>query len=275
MMMSYNFNNPTPGSHKRELAEKFSLWDLQHPRKSSVLSKISCRLKKYSYTNSPVMNSNDDQTIELAPDTQLYRSDVPKTRPTLADVFSAQASETSKDGVVPRSPSKASQDLEEGENKDKTSPAGQATKLNWSNGVMVPCLLNIWGVIMFLRLGWVVGQAGILLGTAIITLSNIVTGITALSLFAICTNGEVKGGGAYYLISRSLGPLYGGVIGLLFFIAQAVASSMCASHFFLFLFLCLDKLMLCVVFVLKSRCAPKHQSWTFFDFALTLSSVCL
>ena len=221
------------------------------------------------------MNSNDDQTIELAPDTQLYRSDVPKTRPTLADVFSAQASETSKDGVVPRSPSKASQDLEEGENKDKTSPAGQATKLNWSNGVMVPCLLNIWGVIMFLRLGWVVGQAGILLGTAIITLSNIVTGITALSLFAICTNGEVKGGGAYYLISRSLGPLYGGVIGLLFFIAQAVASSMCASHFFLFLFLCLDKLMLCVVFVLKSRCAPKHQSWTFFDFALTLSSVCL
>ena len=188
----------------------------------------------FPHLQSAVMDSNDGQTIELAPDTQLYRSDVPKTRPTLADVFSAQASETSKDGVVPRSPSKVSQDLEEGENKDKTSPAGQATKLNWSNGVMVPCLLNIWGVIMFLRLGWVVGQAGILLGTAIVTLSNVVTGITALSLFAICTNGEVKGGGAYYLISRSLGPLYGGVIGLLFFIAQAVASSMCASHFFSF-----------------------------------------
>ena len=68
---------------------------------------------------------------------------------------------------------------------------------------------------MFLRLGRVVGQAGIILGTIIITLSNIVTGITALSLFAICTSGEVKGGGST-ILSHDLGPLYGGVIGLLF-----------------------------------------------------------
>ena len=79
---------------------------------------------------------------------------------------------------------------------------------------------------MFLRLTWVVGQAGIILTIAIITLSNVVTTITTLSLCAIVTNGEVKGGGAYYLISRALGPTYGGVIGLLFFCAQAVATSM-------------------------------------------------
>ena len=102
----------------------------------------------------------------------------------------------------------------------------KAVKLNWFDGVMVPCLLNIWGVIMFLRLSWVVGQAGIILGIAVITLSNVVTTITALSLCAIVSNGEVKGGGAYFLISRALGPTYGGVIGLLFFCAQAVASSM-------------------------------------------------
>lgn len=83
-----------------------------------------------------------------------------------------------------------------------------------------------WGVIMFLRLGWVVGQAGILQGSAIIILSNVVTTITSLSLCAIATNGVVKGGGAYYLISRALGPAFGGAIGLLFFIAQAVATSM-------------------------------------------------
>lgn len=99
-------------------------------------------------------------------------------------------------------------------------------KLGWVNGVLVPCLLNIWGVIMFLRLGWVVGQAGILLAIVIVVASNLVTTITALSMSAICTNGEIKGGGAYYLISRALGPIYGGTIGILFFAAQAVATSL-------------------------------------------------
>lgn len=79
---------------------------------------------------------------------------------------------------------------------------------------------------MFLRLAWVVGQSGALLGSLVIILSNVVTGITALSLCAICTNGEVKGGGAYFLISRSLGPSYGGAIGILFYCAQTVATSM-------------------------------------------------
>ena len=79
---------------------------------------------------------------------------------------------------------------------------------------------------MFLRLGWVVGQAGLWGASLIVTGSNVVTTITALSLCAICTNGEVEGGGAYYLISRSLGPVFGGTIGILFFIAQAVATSM-------------------------------------------------
>ena len=99
-------------------------------------------------------------------------------------------------------------------------------KLNWKNGVLIPCLLNIWGVIMFLRLGWVVGQAGIWLGTLVIVSANVVTTITALSMCAICTNGEVKGGGVYFLISRALGPVFGGCIGILFFVAQAVATSL-------------------------------------------------
>ena len=53
------------------------------------------------------------------------------------------------------------------------------------------------------------GQAGIGLAVTIILLSAAVTIITTLSMSAICTNGEVKGGGAYYLISRSLGPEFG------------------------------------------------------------------
>lgn len=75
--------------------------------------------------------------------------------------------------------------------------------------LQIRCLLNIWGVMLFIRLSWVTGQAGIGLASLIILLSTVVTVITTLSMSAICTNGEVKGGGAYYLISRSLGPEFG------------------------------------------------------------------
>ena len=69
---------------------------------------------------------------------------------------------------------------------------------------------------LFLRLSWVTGQAGIGLACIIIIISTVVTILTSLSMSAICRNGEVKGGGTYYLISRSLGPEFGGAIGLIF-----------------------------------------------------------
>ena len=54
------------------------------------------------------------------------------------------------------------------------------------------CLLNIWGVMLFLRLTWVVGQAGIIEGVGIILLSNLVTIITTISMSAVSTNGQIK-----------------------------------------------------------------------------------
>ena len=69
-----------------------------------------------------------------------------------------------------------------------------APKFGWLKGVMLRCLLNIWGVMLYLRLSWVAGQAGIAWSTVIIVLSAIVTMLTTLSMSAVCTNGEVKGG---------------------------------------------------------------------------------
>nr|XP_055030947.1 solute carrier family 12 member 1 [Misgurnus anguillicaudatus] len=99
-------------------------------------------------------------------------------------------------------------------------------KFGWIKGVLVRCMLNIWGVMLFIRLSWVFGQAGIGLGIVVVLLSIVVTSVTCLSMSAICTNGIVRGGGAYYLISRSLGPEFGGSIGLIFAFANAVAVAM-------------------------------------------------
>lgn len=56
------------------------------------------------------------------------------------------------------------------------------------------CILNIWGVMLFLRLSWVVAQAGVVEGSFLILTTTVVTTITAISMSAISTNGVVKGG---------------------------------------------------------------------------------
>ncbi|XP_041980816.1 bumetanide-sensitive sodium-(potassium)-chloride cotransporter [Aricia agestis] len=112
--------------------------------------------------------------------------------------------------------------------KDLSMPSlpSSSVKFGWVKGVLMRCLLNIWGVMLFLRLSWVVGQAGVGQSVLLILTTSVVTTITALSMSAISTNGVIKGGGTYYMISRSLGPEFGGSIGLIFSMANAVACAM-------------------------------------------------
>ncbi|KAG7525845.1 solute carrier family 12 member 7-like isoform X6 [Solea senegalensis] len=93
-------------------------------------------------------------------------------------------------------------------------------------GVYLPCLQNILGVILFLRLTWIVGSAGILESLAIVGLCCSCTMLTAISMSAIATNGVVPAGGSYYMISRSLGPEFGGAVGLCFYLGTTFAGSM-------------------------------------------------
>ncbi len=110
------------------------------------------------------------------------------------------------------------------------SSAGQRDNLTARfgtfGGVFTPCTLTILGVIMFLRFGHVVGQAGLWYALLIVAAAKLITTLTSLSLSAIATNTRVRGGGAYYLISRSLGVEFGGAIGLVFFLAQAISVAM-------------------------------------------------
>ena len=95
-------------------------------------------------------------------------------------------------------------------------------------GVFTPSILTILGVILFLRTGWVVGSVGLLPALLIVVLANAVTLVTALSVSAIATNMPVGAGGAYYILSRSLGLEIGGAIGIPLFLAQTFSVTLYA-----------------------------------------------
>ena len=90
-------------------------------------------------------------------------------------------------------------------------------------GVFTPSILTILGIILFLRLGFVVGEAGLGRALLILLFANAISVLTSLSLSAVATNLRVKRGGDYYLISRTLGHEFGGAIGLVLFLAQAIS----------------------------------------------------
>jgi amino acid transporter len=92
-------------------------------------------------------------------------------------------------------------------------------------GVFLPSILTVFGVIMYLRMGWVVGNAGIAGTIIIVTVSSAITLITALSMSSIATNMKVGGGGAYYMVSRSLGVEAGAAIGLSLYLAKAIGTA--------------------------------------------------
>ncbi|XP_050314545.1 solute carrier family 12 member 6 isoform X3 [Anthonomus grandis grandis] len=93
-------------------------------------------------------------------------------------------------------------------------------------GVYLPCIQNIFGVILFIRLTWVVGTAGAIFGFMIVLTCCCVTMLTAISMSAIATNGVVPAGGSYFMISRSIGPEFGGAVGMLFYTGTTLAASM-------------------------------------------------
>ncbi|NWI15361.1 S12A3 protein, partial [Crypturellus soui] len=151
-------------------------------------------------------------------------------RPSLADLHSILKTDTGhrrKAVYEPqRSNGRSDGGTEEGAPEGPAAPPPEPVRFGWIKGVMIRCMLNIWGVILYLRLPWITAQAGIALTWLIILMSVTVTTITGLSISAISTNGKVKSGGTYFLISRSLGPELGGSIGLIFAFANAVAVAM-------------------------------------------------
>ncbi|XP_048403934.2 solute carrier family 12 member 7-like isoform X2 [Stegostoma tigrinum] len=116
---------------------------------------------------------------------------------------------------------------EEAENNEEPRKKEiKAPQMGTFIGVYLPCLQNILGVILFLRLTWIVGAAGIFGSFWIVFICCACTLLTAISMSAIATNGVVPAGGSYYMISRSLGPEFGGAVGLCFYLGTTFAGAM-------------------------------------------------
>uniref|UniRef100_A0A087XWJ0 Solute carrier family 12 member 10, tandem duplicate 1 n=1 Tax=Poecilia formosa TaxID=48698 RepID=A0A087XWJ0_POEFO len=173
-------------------------------------------------------------TMDLVPQLDHYANSLPRqmirTRPTLETLrktfevveIGMDGTSTSDSGSLP-APDMGNEGSEDPQEK-------APVRFGWIVGVMVRCMLNIWGVILFLRLSWITSQAGIALMTVltcvIILMSVTVTSATALSISAIATNGRVVSGGTYFMISRTLGPEIGGSIGMVFSFANALACAL-------------------------------------------------
>lgn len=96
-------------------------------------------------------------------------------------------------------------------------------KFGTFGGVFTPTILTILGVIMYLRTGQVVGNAGFGGAVLVILLAHIITITTGLAVSSMATNIRVGAGGAFAIISQSLGLEVGGGVGIPLYLAQGIS----------------------------------------------------
>jgi len=125
------------------------------------------------------------------------------------------------DSAVPPATGPSPQDGSQG-------PPPNAPSLGTFVGVFTPTVLTILGLMLYLRIGWVVGNAGLGGAILIILIANAITMATALSMSTLATNMRVGVGGAYYLISRTLGLEFGGAIGIPLYLSQTLSITLYA-----------------------------------------------
>ncbi|XP_068932465.1 solute carrier family 12 member 7 isoform X2 [Petaurus breviceps papuanus] len=167
--------------------------------------------------NSPFINNTDmeRENIYEGKNMALFEEEM-DSNPMVSSLLNKLANYTNlSQGVV-----------EHEEDEDSKRKEIKAPRMGTFIGVYLPCLQNILGVILFLRLTWIVGAAGILESFIIVFMCCTCTMLTAISMSAIATNGVVPAGGSYYMISRSLGPEFGGAVGLCFYLGTTFAGAM-------------------------------------------------
>ncbi|KAK5613533.1 hypothetical protein CRENBAI_020239 [Crenichthys baileyi] len=195
-----------PISLDKVFQDEGSITNLQEPESDESLKE-----------STPFINSNNDEDHSYdGKNMALYEEEMDST-PMVASLLNKLANYTNLTQGV--------REHEEAEDGGRRV-AVMVPQMGTFVGVYLPCMQNILGVILFLRLTWIVGTAGILESFAIVSMCCICTLLTAISMSAIATNGMVPAGGSYYMISRSLGPEFGGAVGLCFYLGTTFAGSL-------------------------------------------------
>ncbi|XP_073763942.1 solute carrier family 12 member 6 isoform X2 [Danio rerio] len=171
------------------------------------------KLSSVYINNSHAMDDDDFYDRNLA----LFEEEM-DTRPKVSSLLNRLANYTNL--------TQGAKEHEEAESIGEKRKPSKSPQMGTFMGVYLPCLQNIFGVILFLRLTWVVGTAGVLQALCIVFICCCCTLLTAISMSAIATNGVVPAGGSYFMISRSLGPEFGGAVGSCFYLGTTFAGSM-------------------------------------------------
>ncbi|XP_013987187.1 solute carrier family 12 member 5 isoform X5 [Salmo salar] len=174
--------------------------------------------------SSPFINSSEDTEKSQQYDGKhmaLFEEEM-ETSPMVSSMLSSLANYSN----LPQGSKEHEEEADnEEEDKKKKKPV-KAPALGTLMGVYLPCIQNIFGVILFLRMTWMVGIGGVIGSFIIVFMCCSTTMLTAISMSAIATNGVVPAGGSYYMISRSLGPEFGGAVGICFYLGTTFAGAM-------------------------------------------------
>ncbi|KAM9483672.1 solute carrier family 12 member 5 isoform 1-T1 [Clarias gariepinus] len=221
--MSQRFTVSASSRSDGELGEINQLFEGDEPNPSSSDKECADDLAKGDGNpkeSSPFINSSDPEKGQQydGKNMALFEEEM-DTSPMVSSLLSNLASYSN----LPQ----GSKEHEEAENNEgsRKKPV-KAPQMGTLMGVYFPCMQNILGVILFLRMTWMVGIGGVIEAFIIVLMCCSTTMLTAISMSAIATNGVVPAGGSYYMISRSLGPEFGGAVGICFYLGTTYAGAM-------------------------------------------------